>query len=408
MSLLRPAHRFALLTALALAATPAAAHAGTQATGIEANPVGGTFDAPVYVTSAPGFPKYVFVVEKRGVVRALRGNKRLAKPFLDIRGRVSSTGEQGLLSIAFPDNYRSSRRFYAYYTGKGCNAGSCDIVVAEFKRSKAKPARALRRTARRVIRIPHRKAPNHNGGTAMFGPDGKLWLATGDGGFGQRGNAAKRGNLLGKLLRIDPRKPKARRVKRGYRIPKDNPFVGKAGRDEIWAIGLRNPFRFSFDEGRGMIAIGDVGESEWEELNYVDVNAAKGANFGWPRYEGFEERGGALGPGPLVKPVHVYPHIGNTPPQWAGASIIGGVVLRDPRFEGVIDLDPSIGRYLYADAYGKVAVRSLVMSGGMAGDHQLLPGVNPNSPAGFGTDQRGRVYVADRTAGRVYRLDPTD
>ncbi|HEY8467312.1 MAG TPA: PQQ-dependent sugar dehydrogenase [Solirubrobacterales bacterium] len=406
MSVSRAALRIALVAALALASAPAAAHAGGLATGIEATQVGGSFKAPVYVTSAPGFPKLVFVVEKGGVVRVLRGNKRVKRPFLDISGRVSKGSEQGLLSIAFPPNYRSSRRFYAYYTSKGCKAGSCDIAVTEFQRSKKSATRALVSKARRVITIRHRNAPNHNGGTAMFGPDGMLWLGTGDGGFGQQGNSAKRSSLLGKLLRIDPRKPKSRKAKRGYRIPKDNPFVGGPGRDEIWSIGLRNPFRFSFDEERGMIAIGDVGETEWEELNYVDVDAAKGANFGWPRYEGLEERGGALGPGPLIDPVHVYPHSGNTAPRWGGASIIGGVVLRDPRFAGVLDLDPSVGRYLYADAFDNVPVRSLVWVGPGVTDHQLLPGVDPQSPAGFGTDQRGRVWLADRTGGRVYRLDP--
>lgn len=400
------ARRAALLAALALAAAPGAAGAGSQASGIKATAVGGSFKAPVYVTSAPGYPKLVFVVEKRGVVHVLRGNKRVRKPFLDISGRVSNGSEQGLLSIAFPPNYRKSRRFYAYFTSKGCRAGSCDIAVTEFRRSKRRPTRVLVRSARRVIMIRHRNAPNHNGGTAMFGPDGKLWLATGDGGFGQEGNSAKRSNLLGKLLRIDPRKPKARKVKRGYRIPKDNPFVGKPGRDEIWSIGLRNPFRFAFDEERGMIAIGDVGQNKWEELNYVGVDEAKGANFGWPQYEGEELYGGPAGPGPRIDPVHAYPHSGNAAPLWGGASIIGGVVLRDPRFEGVLDLDPAVGRYLYADAFDSVPVRSLVMVGPGVTDHQLLPNVDPVSPAGFGTDQRGRVWLADRGGGRVYRLDP--
>ena len=137
-----------------------------------------------------------------------------------------------------------------------------------------------------MITIPHQDAGNHNGGTAAFGPDGKLWLATGDGGGGNDAfdNASRKGELLGKLLRINPKEPKKGKSDLAYRIPNGNPFVGERGKDEIWSVGLRNPFRFSFDDE--VIAIGDVGQGAREEVDIVPIDTAKGADFGWPAREG--------------------------------------------------------------------------------------------------------------------------
>lgn len=387
-------------TALALlggALATAPAHAGSETAGIYANQFSGTFNSPVHVTSAPGAAQLVFVVEQRGVVRVVRDGTKLRRPFLDIRRRVTSGGEQGLLSIAFHPGYKRNGKLYAYFTNRRCSAsGGCDIEVAEFKRKRGSNVRANERSYRRVIRIRHRQAPNHNGGTAMFGPDRKLWLATGDGGGANDtfDNARKKGNLLGKLLRIDPRR--ARDSKRGYRIPPDNPFVGAPGRDEIWSIGLRNPFRFSFDAGSDLMGIADVGQDEREEVNILTLGEAKGANFGWPQYEGNQEVDPARpGPGPLRLPVHEYSH---SDPEVA--AVTGGVFLRDPRFAGVPDVPQ--GLYLFGDI-GFDRLRRIAPDGG---DLQTLPNAALSGPAGFGTDQQDRIYVAALLEDRVYRLDP--
>lgn len=387
----------AALAATALALLVAApAHAGSETTGIYANQFAGTFNSPVHVTSAQGAPKLVFVVEQRGVVRVVRDGTKLRRPFLDIRRRVTAGGEQGLLSIAFHPQYDRNGKLYAYFTSNRCgSSGGCDIEVAEFKRRRGSQTRADESTYRRVIRIRHRQAPNHNGGTAMFGPDRKLWIATGDGGGGNDtfDNARKKGNLLGKLLRIDPRR--ARGSKRGYRIPPDNPFVDAPGRDEIWSIGLRNPFRFSFDQPTELIGIGDVGQDELEEVNILTIDEARGANFGWPQYEGSQEVDPARpGPGPLRFPTYEYTH------GSGGVAVTGGVFLRDPRFAGVFDVPQ--GLYVFGDI-GMDELRRIQPSGD---DFQTLPNAAVSGPAGFGTDQQDRIYVAALFEDRVYRLDP--
>lgn len=386
------------------------ANAGSATSGIYANPVGGEFDKPTYVTSAPGAPRLLFVVERDGVVRVMRNGRTLARPFLNISGRVSAGGEGGLLSIAFAPGYERNRRLYAYFTNNACRTG-CDLEVAEFRRAPRSATRARRTSYRRVIAIRHRDAGTHNGGTILFGPDRKLWLATGDGGGANDpfDNARHRTSLLGKLLRIDPRKPQRKRARRGYRIPRGNPFVGRHGRDEIWAIGLRNPFRFSFDPPTGRIAIADVGQNAMEEVNILPISAAKGADFGWPRYEGTIEREpDRPGAGPRVEPVYEYvyaPRDGSIPPQDGvpaprpAAAVTGGVFLRDPRFAGVFDVPQGV--YLFTDFYATGLWRFEPTSS----DFQTLPNAPVRTAVGFGTDQQDRVHVAS-LGGRVYRLDP--
>ena len=279
----------------------------------------GTFDSPVYVTGAPGFPKLLFVVEQPGRVLVLKDGRR-AGTFLDIRDLVNYGGERGLLSIAFPPDYARSKRFYVYYTdAEGA------IRVDEFRRRGA--TRAAADSRRPVITIPHPVNSNHNGGQLQF-LGNLLYFGTGDGGSGgdPPNNAQNKDVLLGKLLRIDPRASSGR----PYSIPADNPFVGKPGRDEIYSYGLRNPFRFSFDttHGQPRIAIGDVGQNRFEELDYLTVGRARGANFGWDALEGFakytEENSGTPDPGGTVKPIFAYG-------RGSGCTIIGGYVVRDPR-----------------------------------------------------------------------------
>ena len=322
-------------------------------------------------------------------MRVLRGGHELGRSFLDIRGLVSSGGERGLLSIAFPPDYRRSHRFYVYYTDRQGN-----IRIDEFKRGSA--TRAARGSRRAVVEIPHPVNSNHNGGQLQFLGD-LLYFGTGDGGSGgdPPNNAQNRESLLGKLLRIDPRPSQGR----PYSIPADNPFVGKPGRDEIYSYGLRNPFRFSFDTANAKqprIAIGDVGQNRIEEVDYTSVAAAQGANFGWDAFEGFapytEENSGTPDPGGTVKPIFAYPHS-----RGGSCSIIGGYVVGDKHL-------PSLrGKYIYADLC-EGELRSLVPHLQRArGDRRL--GLSVSTPSSFGEDDRGHVYVVSLD-GPVYRLVP--
>jgi glucose/arabinose dehydrogenase len=349
----------------------------------------GNFDAPVYVTGAPGFPELLFVVEQGGQVEVLQRGKRMGRPFLDISSLVSFEGERGLLSIAFPADYARSKLFYAYYTDT-----QGDIRVDEFRRRSA--TQAARGSRRAVIEVPHRENTNHNGGQLQFLGD-LLYIATGDGGSGgdPPNNAQDKGSLLGKLLRIDPR----RSAGRPYSIPADNPFVGKPGRGEIYSYGLRNPFRFSFDTATARqprIAIGDVGQNRFEELDYTTVSEASGANFGWDAFEGSsryeEESSGTPDPGGTVKPIFVYPHS-----RAGSCTIIGGYVVRDPSL-------PSLrGRYIYADLC-EGEIRSLAPHLRRASDDRRL-GLSVSTPSSFGEDTKGRVYVASLD-GMVARIVP--
>jgi glucose/arabinose dehydrogenase len=349
----------------------------------------GQFDHPVYVTGAPGFPKLLFVVEQPGRVAVMRGGHRLTHPFLDLRGAVGFDGaERGLLSIAFPPDYATSRSFYVYYND---NAGN--IRVDEFKR--ARPTLAGRGSQREVIGIPHPENANHNGGQMQF-LGNLLYFGTGDGGSGgdPPNNAQNKDVLLGKLVRIDPRPSDGR----PYSVPPSNPFVGKPGRDEIYSYGLRNPFRFSFDTvtaKQPRVAIGDVGQNRYEELDYTTVAAASGANFGWDAFEGFapyaDENSGTPDPGGTTKPIFAYSH------SRAGGScsIIGGYVVADRHLPSLYK------RYVYADLC-EGQLRSLVPHlKGASGDRKL--GLAVASPTSLGEDDAHRLYVSS-LEGPVYRL----
>jgi len=349
----------------------------------------GRFDAPVYVAGAPGFPRLLFVAEQAGRVQVLRGGHRQRRPFLDISDLVQAGGERGLLSIAFPPDYRRSRRFYVYYTDR-----RGDIRVDEFRRRGA--TRAARGSRRAVLDIPHPTNANHNGGQLQF-LGNLLYLGTGDGGSAgdPPNNAQNRNSLLGKLLRIDPRPSDGR----PYSIPAGNPFVGRPGRGEIYSYGLRNPFRFSFDTSGNRpprIAIADVGQDRFEELDYTTVAAARGANFGWDAFEGFSpyrgENSGTRDPGGTTKPVFAYPHS-----RGGSCSIIGGYVVRDRRLPALY------GRYVYADLC-EGQLRGLVPHLRRAAHDRRL-GLSVSTPSSFGEDTERRLYVAS-LEGPVYRLVP--
>jgi glucose/arabinose dehydrogenase len=379
----------ALLGAVALGGAARGDAAG-GATGSGAGGVAlkqiGQFDSPSYVEDAPGSRRLLFVVELPGTIRVLRNGKVLGRPFLDITDTVASGGERGLFSVAFPPNYRKSRRFYVYYTNL-----DGDLVIDEFKRRRGSQTRANEASRRNLLTIPHREFGNHNGGQLQFGPDGLLWLGTGDGGGGGDGldNARNLNSLLGKLLRIDPT------VKRGsYGVPDDNPFVGGPGADEIYAYGLRNPWRFSFDSRTGELAIGDVGQAAVEEVNLLSPAAARGANFGWPQFEGDQPFDPSRpGQDPPTAPVHTYSSADAT----GNCSITGGYVVRDE------SLPALSGRYVYADLCGGELRSFAPGPSGPSGDAGL--GISVSLPTSFGEGRGGRIYVASLD-GPLYQLVP--
>jgi glucose/arabinose dehydrogenase len=350
----------------------------------------GRFNTPTHIAHAPGRRNrgLLFVTEKAGRVRIVREGKPLARPFLDISRRVLAADfEQGLLSIAFHPRYARNRAFYVYFTG---NSG--DIEIFQFRRSRRSRLRASAASGRRVLSIHHPEGiPDHNGGQLAFGPDGLLYAGTGDG-FETPRAAQRRSSLLGKLLRIRP-VPGWRfgAAGRPYEIPRRNPFVGRAGRDEIYSLGFRNPFRFSFDSLTGAIAITDVGQSSREEINFRARGRARGVNFGWPRWEGTELRDPTVSAPGAVFPIHEYSHEDR-------CAVIGGFVVRDRR------LAPQYGRYLYADLCDGI-LRSLIPGQAGAGDDQVVVGVTPLAlPHSFGEGARHRLFICTQDA--LYRLDP--
>jgi glucose/arabinose dehydrogenase len=346
----------------------------------------GDFNQPVEVAQPPGVKGLLFVAENPGSIAVLSGGSELDHKFLDISDRVDcGCGERGLKSIAFDPGYKRNRRFYVLYTNTDGNT-----EVDSFERSPDSTTRADPNSGRQVIVIPLGPNPDfchcHQGDQLQFGPGGHLYVSVGDGGccYDPGDQARNLDDLHGKILRIDPA-PAG-----GYTIPKDNPLVGKPGRDEIFAWGFRNPWRFSFDGDR--IAIGDVGEHAQEEIDYETVAQAKGANFGWPEYEGtLLDDPLRPGPGPPVAPIFTYPH-------GPGCAVTGGYVVGD-RTLGAL-----YGRYVYSD-WCTGELRSFrPPTVGAATDDQPLGLIVPY-PSSFGRGSDGRIYVASYL-GPVYRLAP--
>ena len=343
----------------------------------------GEFQAPVHVDNAPGSGKLLFVVEQRGRIQVLRGRKKVGHPFLDISELVEVGGEQGLLSVAFPPDYEQSGRFYVYYTVRGGDVNR----VAEFRRTG--PTTADPGSLRPVINFSHPDNSNHNGGQLQFGRDGYLYIGTGDGGSGgdPNGNGQNPNSPLGKLLRIDPLPGNAG----AHGIPPDNPFAGPApGLDEIFSLGLRNPWRFSFDRKTGRISIADVGQGSWEEVDFEQLSTARGANFGWDAFEGTHRFDvGTPVPADHQPPIFEYQNGGDN------CAVTGGYVVRDRKLKSLY------GRYLYAD-YCAGVLRSLVPDlDGARKDRALGPTVP--SPSSFGEGAKGRIFVASRR-GEVWKL----
>jgi hypothetical protein len=347
----------------------------TEAKGLRLVRVG-TFVTPTYVQGPPGDPSRVMVVEQAGRIRVVRNGRLVRRSFLDIRRLVSAGGERGMLSMAFAPDYATSHRVYVYYTGR-----NGDVKIDELH---ASGDRADGSSRHNVITIPHSTFPNHNGGQLQIGPDGLLYAGIGDGGSESdpNRNGQKLSTLLAKVIRIDP-KPGG-----GYTVPRDNPFVDRSGaRPEIYAYGLRNPYRFSFDRLTGDLTIADVGQNEIEEVDFAAKGKWSGANYGWSEWEGRHRfHGGGSG---TVFPVIQQSHSNG----WC--AIIGGYVVRDRSLRGLY------GRYVYGDNC-KTGIRSVVLSPGRAsGDRRISLSVPALSS--FGEDARGRVY-ATSLDGQVYRF----
>ena len=410
----------------------------------------GRFDQPVHLAQPPGVESPLFVVERPGVVKVIVDGKVERTPFLDIRPAVKISGkggEQGMLSIAFPPDYAASGLFYVAYTD---NRDA--LTVAEFSRKAGDGLRADRKSERTVLRIPQ-PTPKHHGGLLLFGPDKLLYIGSGDGGPSTDPNNVGQDKrvLLGKLLRIDPTppaaapKPKnpkkgrakkvklkvkppkavekqrkkdepagktggkqtAKPAKKGakrreprpttYTIPPDNPLVGRPGRDEIFAYGLRNPWRFSFDRGpRGdLLTIGDVGDASYEEINILPLAKARGANFGWSAFEGPVRFKPGVKRSRTVEPVYSYPHN----PR---CSVVGGYIVRDPRLSRIQGREV-IGRYIFGDFCSQRLFAFTPKADKVGRERSFrfkIPGVTS-----FAEDREGRIYVLT-FQGTIYRIDP--
>jgi len=400
------AARGALVAFVALTATGAGCFgAGTELT---SELVVDGLVRPVFVTAPPGDVGRIFIVEQRegnvGRIRVLHLDTQTlnATPFLSV-SPVATSSEQGLLGLAFDPDYANNGHFYVNYTA----GGGGETFVVRYTVS-GDPDVADPGSAMTVLRQPQPEA-NHNGGWLGFGSDGYLYISLGDGGGGNDqhgtiGNAQDiTSNLLGKLLRIDVAGDDfPADANRNYAIPPDNPFVGVTGDDEIWAYGLRNPWRCCFDRATGDLYIGDVGQSAREEVNVQLADSTGGANYGWRCMEGFNctgLSGCTCNDAALTLPVHDYTHT-------QGCSITGGCVYRGGR---IWDLR---GTYFFAD-YCQGTIWSFEYGTGGVADFrnrttELAPGGGRSidNVSSFGEDAAGELYICDLADGEVYRIVP--
>lgn len=356
------------------------------------------FTSPILVTNAGDGSGRLFVVEQAGVIRVISGGNLLATPFLDLRGSITSGGEQGLLGLAFHPDYPTHPYVYVDFTDRNGNTAIDRFTVS------ADPNVASRTGGVRLMTISQ-PYPNHNGGNLAFGPDGDLYIGMGDGGSaGDPGNRAQDLNsLLGKMLRIDVNHTSG--TKR-YRSPATNPYVGRAGLDEIWSRGLRNPWRWSFDRLTGQLWIADVGQDRWEEIDRANARsgypAGRGVNFGWNVLEGracYKPASGCSTSG-KQPPLAVYAH------SVAGAdncAVTGGFVYRGSAYPALA------GGYLFGDyCSGRMWV---VSAHAFTPTTPVLVRDTTASPqlaiSSFGEDEAGELYVCDLTGGSIYRVTAT-
>ncbi|WP_329565100.1 PQQ-dependent sugar dehydrogenase [Streptomyces sp. NBC_01361] len=317
----------------------------------------------------------VWIAERAGTVRVL-DDRGLGEPVLDISSETTTDGERGLLGVAFDNEFE---HFYISYTNLE-GTSTIDEFAVQYG--------AIQADSRRTVLTQTQPYENHNGGDIKFGPDGYLYIAFGDGGSGgdPQGNGQRLDTLLGKILRIYPSGGEP------YTIPADNPFVDDPdAKDEIWSYGLRNPWRFSFDSGTGDLLIGDVGQSDWEEIDWASADSEGGENYGWASMEGTHPFRGGTEPANHVPPVHEYDRNG------LGCSVTGGYVYRG---DAIPDLQ---GQYLYSD-YCDGTVRGLTIENGeVTGQSDL--GVNGGEVVSFVEDGDGELYVL-ALGGSISRIDP--
>lgn len=351
-------------------------------------------DQPVGIVQPPGHSQLV-AVEKAGVLRVLEDGVVLARPLLDIEKLVKTSGkggEQGMLSVAFSPDFRKTGRYYVSFTDRHDDLRVFEYRVRESGELSTRPG-----SGREILTIPQ-PTTKHHAGHLEFGPEGLLYIGSGDGGpSGDPQDVAQDpGSLLGKLLRIDPSETtgvKGRRNWLPYRIPKDNPFTGGPGRDEIYALGLRNPWSFSFDRSTGAMVLGDVGNARFEEVNYLPAGGGLGANFGWSAYEGTAPFKGGLPRSRTVAPAVAYPH-------GPACSVIGGYVVRDPRLSRIAGPE-AVGSVIFGDfCTGRV--------------YGFVPRFGPAKKVNrfrfrirgldaFGQDRAGRIYLVSIEGG-IWRL----
>lgn len=319
----------------------------------------------------------LFVVEQAGLIRVVRNGSVLAEPFLDIRDRVTRIGgigdERGLLGLAFPPDFARKQYLYVNYTDRAGDTAISRFRVSAASRDRAEPG------SEQVLLTVDQPFANHNGGQLAFGPDGYLYIGLGDGGSAgdPRGNGQNRRTLLGKMLRIDVEPDLGR-----YRVPASNPFANDpAYLPEIWALGLRNPWRFGFDPATGDLWIADVGQNRAEEINFQPASNRGGENYGWALMEGFQCFAPGCNAEGLFLPVHEY----DTRRQ-GDVSVTGGYVYRG-------ELSPALrGAYIYGD-YASGRIWALRREGGKFANELLMD--SPFSISTFGQDRTGEVYVAD-------------
>jgi glucose/arabinose dehydrogenase len=363
--------------------------------------VAGGLNQPLFVTSAPGDDTRLFVVEKGGAVRVIVDGTLQEQPFINITPNVTNNGERGLLGLAFHPDYAQNGLFYLHHSSAQNNG---DGVIAEFSVDANNRSLANPDSRRNVLVFANDPEANHNGGDITFGADGFLYIGTGDGGggndqHGPTGNGQNLQSLLGKMLRIDVN---GRAVNNAYSIPDNNlaAQTGQAALPEIWAYGLRNPWRFSFDPCTRDLYIGDVGQTTLEEVDFLPSTALAGTNFGWRIMEGPNCRPNdavcpTIDTSTLTLPVDSYP-------RNVGTSITGGYVYRGSAVPGLR------GRYIYAD-YNSARFFTFRVNNGQLLERrevtdQLRPAGMFGGIASFGRDNAGEVYVAAFTPGAIYRI----
>jgi len=391
----RTLRAISLLVAVMVAGTLSAAPASAAASEVSLNKVLDGYTLPLLVTHAPGGGRDIFIVEQTGKIKRATysdGSWQKLGTFLDLSSkvndpRVGGNGERGLLGLAFHPGYASNGRLYVSYTRAGDSSLRGDSVIAEYRRESA--GKADPGSGRTVMTI-NQPFANHNGGHLAFGPDRLLYIGIGDGGGSgdPKGKGQKLNTRLGKLLRINPLDPDGAGPRR-FSVPSGNPRVGKSGDNTLWAWGLRNPWRFSFDRGNGNLWIGDVGQGAREEVNRAKSNAkgkaaGKGRNYGWSRCEGkrrYPNTSAACAFG--TRPVHNYAH-------GAGrCSVTGGYAHRGPTAAHWR------GLYVGGDYCGRLFVLNV-------GGKVKLSKTTNRRISSFGEDAAGRIFLTDLLDGGIY------